>query len=78
MSAPAPELKEWESIDVGMIGDAVYLYSNRGTFFHAAIYQDGNSSWDLPISLPFHKLRALIDEAERVGRHYWGEEWGKP
>lgn len=29
------------------------------------------------VIIPFHKLRALIDEAERVGRHYWGDDWGK-
>lgn len=75
MSTPAPELKEWMHC-VQLSETAVVLHCNGNTADKATLHRNGRMEWDMP-DFPFHKLRALIDEVERVGRHYWGDDWGR-
>ena len=88
MSIPAPKLKEWKNIYGANAEPVEYIHLSLPYRASCALRPDGTINLitreggghgDPGGSLgpiPLHRLRALIDEAEHVGRHYWGDDWG--
>lgn len=87
-----PDLQHWDSIFCSDHGGALPApyYVDLALSYRASCKLTSDGKIDLVTrtggghgdpgyglgAIPFHQLRALIDEAHMVGRHYFGHNWG--